>query len=209
MSDEDNAAFTKILREKISPIEFLDADARLKKLRRLDSLVDKTAWNIFVTSPTPGEASFEELQEALERSDETLIEPFKSLLPRRHILYHPIRGIRSSLTRPEEEGGVRVETFNEAVFHFSYDRNDRIAHAFVEKFLRLLNKFLVHQFAAVNAETGELLSETRSGSPFWAGPHVIESCRQNPRRYICYLGRGKNGEVRCLAPLPLEAHGRE
>lgn len=203
MSDEDNAALTELLRQKVSPLQFLDVNFKARTIRELDSLVDKTAYSIYVTSPEPGDCSLEELAQELRRV-EYEAQLWKKL-PRRHFLYHPLRGFRKGWSRPEEEGGVEVEVSVEAVFHFVYDTDDQIAHAFAEKILRLLNKLLVHHFAVVNAETGEMVLEIRKGSTRWAGPHVVENCRRTPRRYLdISAGAGPRGEMLCIAPLPPE-----
>ena len=113
-----------------------------------------------------------------------------------------MRGIRR--TSPAREGGAPIEVHNEGVFHFVYERDDAIAHAFTEKILRLLKKFLVSQFAIVNAATGEVIKEVRGGSSRWIGPHVIESCRLHPNRYICFAYSGIPGATHCLAPGALD-----
>lgn len=201
MSNEDNAALTELLRQKVSPLQFLYVDFNARTIRELDSLVDKNARSIYVTSPEPGDRSLEELKQVLRRVKYEA--QFWKQLPRRHFLYHPLRGFRRGWSRPREKAGVEVEVSVEAFFHFVYDKDDPVAHAFSEKILRLLNKFLVHHFAVVNAETGEVVHEIRRGSTRWAGPHVVESCRRTPRRYLdISFGSGPDGEMLCIAPLP-------
>ncbi len=201
MGNEDNAALTELLRQKVSPLQFLDVDFNARTIRELDSLVDESAHSIHVTSPEPGDRGLEELAQVLRQVKHEV--QFWKKLPRRQFLYLPLRGFRKGWSRPREKGGIEVEVSVEAFFHFVYDKDDPVAHAFAEKILRLLNKFLVHHFAVVNAETGEVVLEIREGSSRWAGPHVVESCRRTPRRYLdISAGAGPNGEMLCIAPLP-------
>jgi hypothetical protein len=194
-----------VLRQNISPLEFLAVDFNYRRMRRLESLVDKTAWNIYIVSPAPGDASFEQLQDTLRRTHELTREPFESALPSRHACYVPMRGIRRGPSRlNKKEGGLTIEVHNEASFQFIYDRDDAIAHAFSNKILRILDKFLIHHFAVVNPETGEVLRESVS----WAGPHLVEGCRQNPNRYVRYSGSDVDGVLLCIAPMSPEAYER-
>lgn len=202
MNDEDILAFTEILRQAVSPLEMLEVDFRRGRIRRLDSLLAGKSWNLFITSPLDGEPSLADLQDVLQYTDELTEEPFLSVMPRRQARFIPMRGIRR--TSPAREGGAPIEVHNEGVFHFVYERDDAIAHAFTEKILRLLKKFLVSQFAIVNAATGEVIKEVRGGSSRWIGPHVIESCRLHPNRYICFAYSGIPGATHCLAPGALD-----
>lgn len=203
MTDEDNAAFSEILRAEISPIEILTADFDKKELRRLNSLVDQKAPEIFITSPTVGDLSFKHLARILRRSSDLTGEPFRSALPKRQVAYIPIRGIHRATSRHSPEGGVEVEVFNEAVFQFVYDRGDAVAEAFSNKIIRLLDKYVVRRFAIVNSKTGEPIREVLPEEGWRAGPNVIDSCRRHARRYVCFVGSDENGVGECLAPLRL------
>lgn len=201
MSRADNVWFTEILREAISPLEFLLIDEEEKRIEQVDSLAGHDDF-VMITSPEPGGATMKQLRRALRLSDDCVEEPFRSTLPSSAVLYIPHE--EPSRTRTRRDGGGRsVEIFFKSPFHFVYRRDDPVAHAFASKFMRLIGKHLIHRFVVVNCETGEIVMEVPKGAGLWAGPDVVESCRRIPHRYICPVYSGTDVK-HCFAPMPAE-----
>ena len=201
MSRVDNAWFTEILREAISPLEFLLIDENERRVEQVDSLAGNDAF-VMITSPEPGGATLKQLRLALQFTHDCLSEPFRSTLPSRAVLYIPSEKVICGNTRYEGKG-MTIETFWRSLFHFTYRRDDDDAHAFANRFIRLINKHLISQFLIINPETGRIVHEVLSGASVWAGPDVVEWCRQAPNRFICSAPGGGAVEHR-FAPWPIE-----
>jgi hypothetical protein len=199
MSHKDNVWFTEVLREAISPLQLLLIDEFNKRIELVDTLAGHDQF-VMITSPEGRGATLKQLQTALRRSLHSLDEPFRSLLPSRAALYMPDEALHRVTARYDETGRP-VEIFSESRFHFVYLSDDKVAHAFANRFMRIMDKHLIHQFVVVNSETREIVEEVPSGGHIWVGPDVAESCRRTPDRYIGPVYSG-TGVMHCLAPVP-------
>lgn len=206
MTEEDDVALTRLLRETFSPLEIIGVNFRQQQMQVLESLADSQPHAvIYIMNPDPGEESIERLETALLFCSGGRDDVFRSSLPRRQALYLRSNSIEPMTTKLRGRGQP-VEILAEGRFLFTYDRTDPEAHRFTNKMFRLLSKMLVNRFAAVDAETDQFLREHGPTHSFRVGPGALESCRKHPRRYI-KVGPMRDEETRLfLAPLPAEAY---
>jgi len=206
MTEEDDVALTRLLRETFSPLEIIGVNIREQRMQVLESLADSQPhMEIYIMNPDPGEKSIERLETALLFCNNGRDDIFRNSLPRRQALYLRRNGVEPMTTKLRGRGQP-AEILEEGRFLFTYDRTDPEAHRFTNKMLRLLSEKLVNRFAVVDAETDQLIHEHWPTHSFRAGPGALESCRRHPRRYI-KVGPMRDEETRLfLAPLPAEAY---
>lgn len=206
MTDEDDVALTKLLRETFSPLEIIGVDIRRQQMQVLESLTDsQPGMRIFITNPDPGEKSIERLQTALLFCNDGRDAIFRNSLPRRQAGYY--RGFSVVPTTTGIYGrGQPVEVLSGGSFFFTYDRTDPEAHRFTNKMFRLLSHMLENRFASVDAETGQVLCEVGPTHNLKVGPGALENCRRHPRRYICASDMRDEDTRLFLAPLPAEVY---